>query len=189
MVLLMLIPAMMTAVGVVREKETGSIANFRSTPITKLEFLLGKQLPYIAIALISFVSLLLLAVFVFGVPVRGSFMALALGTFVYVCSATGFGLLISTFTSTQVAAIFAASVLTVTPCVNFAGLLVPVSTLSGAAYVSGLVFPAGWYTPITLGAFTKRLGMSDLYPYILVLVGFTVAFVGAATAALRKQEA
>src|SRR5208283_3828482 len=69
MIILMLIPTMMTAVGVVREKESGSIANFRSTPITKTEFLLGKQLPYVAIALISFVTLLFLGVFLFGVPV------------------------------------------------------------------------------------------------------------------------
>ena len=71
MLILMSIPAMMTAIGVVREKETGSIANFRSTPITRLEFLLGKQLPYVVISLISFVTLFLLAVYLFGVPVKG----------------------------------------------------------------------------------------------------------------------
>ena len=84
MVLLMQIPAMMTALGVVREKETGSIANFRSTPITKLEFLHGKQLPYVVIARISVVSLALMGYFLFGVPVAGSFATLAVGVVVYV---------------------------------------------------------------------------------------------------------
>jgi len=189
MLLLMLIPTMMTAVGVVREKESGSIANFRSTPITKLEFLLGKQLPYIAIAMISFISLLFLAVFLFEVPVKGSFVTLVAGVIAYVCASTGFGLLISSFTSTQVAAIFTASVLTITPCVNFSGMLVPVSTLSGAAYISGLAFPAGWFMQISLGTFTKGLGFLDLWSCILVVFGFAIAFVAAATAALPKQEA
>ena len=189
MMLLMNIPAMMTALGVVREKETGSIANFRSTPITGVEFLLGKQLPYVVIALVSFVSLLLLAVFLFGVPVTGSFAALLAGVFVYVCAATGFGLLISCFTTTQVAAIFAASVLTITPCANFSGLLVPVSALSGASQVISYGYPAGWFMQISLGAFTKRLGFIDLWPDLVMLVGFAVLFVVVAVAALPKQEA
>jgi ribosome-dependent ATPase len=189
MLLLMLIPAMMTAVGVVREKESGSIANFRSTPITRIEFLVGKQLPYVIIALISFVTLLLMAYFLFHVPVRGSFLTLLAGVLAYVCGSTGFGLLISSFTSTQVAAIFTAAVLSITPCINFSGLLVPVSTLTGAALVSGVVYPAGYFMQISLGAFTKGLGILDLWSEILVLVGFAVGFVAAATLALRKQEA
>ena len=79
--LLILIPAMMTAVGVAREKETGSIANFRSTPITGIEFLLGKQLPYVAIGLASFPRLLLTAIYLFGVLVKGSLAALIIGIF------------------------------------------------------------------------------------------------------------
>ncbi|MCW5749976.1 MAG: ribosome-associated ATPase/putative transporter RbbA [Alphaproteobacteria bacterium] len=189
MLVLMGIPAMMTAVGVVREKETGSIANFRSTPITQLEFLAGKQLPYVAIALISFFCLLLLAVHVFGVPVRGSFAALLSGVLLYVYSSTAFGLLVSCFTATQVAAIFTASVLSVVVCVNFAGLLVPVASLSGPAYAIGLGFPAGWFNHISLGTFTKSLGFEDLWLDMAVLAGFGVAFVATATALLRKQEA
>ena len=112
MLVLILIPAMMTAVGVAREKETGSIANFRSTPITGIEFLLGKQLPYVAIGLASFMTLLLVAIYLFGVPVKGSVAALLAGVFVYIGAATGFGLLVSCFTSTQIAAIFTTTILT-----------------------------------------------------------------------------
>jgi ribosome-dependent ATPase len=128
-------------------------------------------------------------VFLFEVPVRGSVVTLVLGVVAYVCASTGFGLLISSFTSTQVAAIFTASVLTITPCVNFSGLLVPVSTLTGAAYISGLAFPAGRFMQISLGTFTKGLGFGDLWRDILVVLGFAIAFVAAATVALRKQEA
>lgn len=188
MLLLMNIPAMTTAVGVVREKESGSIANFRSTPITRLEFLLGKQLPYVTIALISFVSLLLLSFFLFGVPIKGSLPALAIGVLAYVCASTGFGLLISCFTSTQVAAIFAAAILTTVYCVNFSGLLVPVSSLSGPARLTGLLFPSGWFQQISLGTFTKGLGIADLWVYILVVFGFALAFLAVSVLALRKQE-
>jgi ribosome-dependent ATPase len=189
MLVLMGIPAMMTAVGVVREKETGSIANFRSTPITQLEFLAGKQLPYVVIAIVSFFCLLLLAVYLFGVPVKGSFVALFAGVLLYVYASTAFGLLVSCFTSTQVAAIFTAAVLSVVVCVNFAGLLVPVASLSGLARAIGLGFPAGWFNQISLGTFTKGLGFDDLWLDMVLLIVFGMAFVAAATALLRKQEA
>jgi ribosome-dependent ATPase len=189
MLVLILIPAMMTAVGVAREKETGSIANFRSTPITGIEFLLGKQLPYVAIGFASFLTLLLVAIYLFGVPVKGSFAALLAGVFVYIGAATAFGLLISCFTSTQIAAIFTTTILTLVIGINFSGLLVPFSSLSGAALWIGLGFPSGWFTQISLGTFTKALGFGELWPDLLVLVVFALGFVAAATLILRKQEA
>jgi ribosome-dependent ATPase len=189
MLILILIPAMMTAVSVAREKETGSIANFRSTPITSIEFLLGKQLPYVGIGIASFLTLLLVAIFLFGVPVKGSTTTLLLGAFIYIGAATAFGLLISSFTSTQIAAIFTTTILTLVIGVNFSGLLVPFSSLTGGARWIGLGFPSGWFTQISLGTFTKGLGFYDLWPDLLVLVVFALGFVAAATIILRKQEA
>ena len=92
-------------------------------------------------------------------------------------------------TSTQVAAIFAASIMTVTPCINFAGLLVPVSTLSGVARVAGIIYPAGYFTQISLGTYTMRLGMAEVWPDNLVLLAFAIMYVAFAATALRKQEA
>jgi ribosome-dependent ATPase len=189
MLLLLLIPAMMTAVGVAREKETGSIANFRSTPITGIEFLLGKQLPYVAIGFVSFLTLLLVAIYLFGVPVKGSVATLVSGAIIYIGSATALGLLVSCFTTTQVAAIFTTTVVTLTAGVNFSGLLMPFSSLSGAARWIGISFPSGWFTQISLGTFTKGLGFPDLWPDILVLLVFALGFLAAATLVLRKQEA
>ncbi|HTY68343.1 MAG TPA: ribosome-associated ATPase/putative transporter RbbA [Alphaproteobacteria bacterium] len=188
MLILMAIPAMMTAIGVVREKETGSIANFRSTPITRLEFLLGKQLPYLVIALVNFFILLVMAIFLFGVPVKGSSLALLVGVLLYVYSSTAFGLLVSCFTSSQVAAIFTAAVLSLVVCINFAGLLVPVASLSGPARAMGLGFPAGWFNQISLGTFTKGLAFDDLWFDMVMLWFFGIGFLAAATALLRKQE-
>ena len=187
-IMLVLIPAIMATIGVVREVETGSIANFRSTPISKFEFLLGKQFPYVVVGMLAFILLVLMAFFVFNVPVKGSFGALALGTLLYVFSTCGFGQLISTFTKTQVAAVFATSVIAIIPTVNFSGLLVPVSSLTGAGRLIGLMFPMAWFQPISVGTFTKGLTYSDLWSNALALAGFAVAYFIAALLVLRKQE-
>ena len=186
--MLVLIPAIMATIAVVREKETGSIANFRSTPISKFEFLVGKQFPYVVVGMLTFTLLLLMAFFVFHVPVKGSFGALALGTLLYVFSTCGFGQLVSTFTQTQVAAVFATTVLSVIPTVNFSGLLVPVSSLTGQGKLIGLMFPAAWFQPISVGTFTKGLGLSDLWFNALVLAVFAIGYLLAAHLLLRKQE-
>jgi ribosome-dependent ATPase len=188
MLMLILIPAIMSAIAVVREKETGSIANFRATPITKFEFLVGKQIPYIAVAMASFVLLALLAVFLFGVPIKGSFMLLVIGTLLYVTATTGFGQLVSTFTRTQVAAVFATAILSIVPAVNFSGLVVPVSSLSGGARLFGLGFPAAWYQQVSSGAFTKGLGFAELWFNLVMLALFAVVFLVIAQLLLRKQE-
>lgn len=185
---LVLIPAVMATIAVVREKETGSIANFRSTPISKFEFLIGKQIPNVIVGMLAFILMLLMALFVFQVPVKGSFGALAFGTLLYVFSTCGFGQLISTFTQTQVAAVFATVVLSIIPTVNFSGLITPVSSLTGGGRIMGLLFPAAWYQPISIGTFTKGLGYSDLWYNALILAVFTVSYFIAAHIILRKQE-
>jgi len=186
---LILIPAIMATIAVVLEKETGSIANFRSTPISKFEFLAGKQFPYVAVGMLTFTLLVLMALFVFHVPVKGSFAALALGALLYVFSTCGFGQLVSTFTQTQVAAVFATTVLSVIPTVNFSGLLVPVSSLTGQGRLIGLMFPAAWFQPISVGTFTKGLGFADLWSNALVLAAFALVYLLAAQIVLQKQEA
>ena len=187
-IMLIMIPAIMATIAVVREVETGSIANFRSTPISKLEFLMGKQVPYVVVGMLTFVLLVLMAFFIFHVPVKGSFGALALGALLYVFSTCGFGQLVSTFTRTQVAAVFATTVIAIIPTVNFSGLLVPVSSLTGAGRAIGLAFPAAWFQPISVGTFTKGLGFSDLWFNALVLAVFAVGYLIAAHIVLRKQE-
>src|SRR5579863_3197670 len=188
MLMLCLIPAIMSAIAVVREKETGSIANFRSTPITKFEFLIGKQLPYIAVAMVNFVALFLMAVFVFNVPLKGPFLTLLIGTIVYVFATTGFGQLISSFVRTQVAAVLATAILSIVPAVNFSGLFAPVSSLSGTAKIIGLSFPSAWYQPVTVGVFAKALGFLDLWRNIVAITIIGLAFLALSLVLLRKQE-
>jgi len=188
MLLLMLIPAMMTAVGVVREKELGSITNLYATPVTRLEFLLGKQLPYVVIAMISFVSLVLLALFLFKVPVKGSIPALAAGALLFVIASTGFGLLVSTFVKTQIAAIFAAAILSIVPTINFSGFLSPVSSLTGGGRIAGYGYPSSYFQKISVGTFTKALGFGDLLINYLVLAVFSAVILLLSLALLKAQE-
>jgi len=188
MFVLMLIPAMMTAVGVVREKETGSIANFRSTPVTQAEFLIGKQAPYAAIAFVNFLILVAVSYVLFDTPVKGSLAAFAFGAFLYVLATTGFGLLISSFTRTQIAAIFATPIILMVPSIDFSGMLTPVSSLSAPARIFGLAFPTAWFQQISLGTFTKGLGFSALWSYHAVLFVFAAAYIGVSCAILPKQE-
>ena len=189
MLLLMLIPAMMTAVGVVRENELGSITNLYATPVTRIEFLTGKQLPYIAIAFLSFLSLVVLALCLFQVPLKGGFAPLAVGAVLYVAASTGFGLLVSTFVNTQIAALFAAAVLSLMPTINFSGMLTPVSSLSLGGRIMGYGFPSAHFQQISIGAFTKALGFGDLWIHYLALAGFTIGFLLLACVLLKNQEA
>ncbi|WP_294539153.1 ribosome-associated ATPase/putative transporter RbbA [uncultured Rhodoblastus sp.] len=188
MLILMLIPTMLTAVGVVREKEVGSIANFRSTPVTRTEFLLGKQAPYVLLSFLSFLLLLATAIVLFGLPVRGSAPALVLGALLYIFATTSLGILLSSFVSTQVAATFIAAIISILPTVNFSGLLIPVSSLSDSGRWVGLAFPSSWFQEISVGAFTKGLGFPTLAPDLAALVLFSLAYLICAVAALQKQE-
>ena len=187
-VLLILIPAMLTALSVVREKELGSIVNLYVTPVTRLEFLLGKQIPYVGLAMLNFLLLTGLAVTLFGVPLKGSFLTLALATLLYVITTTALGLLISTFMKSQIAAIFGTAVLTILPAVQFSGLINPVSSMEGAGALIGQIFPTAPYIIITRGVFSKALGLADLQPSFLPLLIAVPVLIGLSALLLKKQE-
>lgn len=162
-ILLLMLPAMLAALAVVREKELGSIINLYVTPVTRLEFLLGKQLPYIVLAMLNFFLMALLAVVVFGVPVKGSFATLTLAALIYSAIATGIGLLASTFTSSQIAALFSTMIACISPAVQFSGMLNPVSSLEGVGRIVGEIYPTTYMLIISRGIFSKALHFSDLY--------------------------
>ncbi|MCP3748488.1 ribosome-associated ATPase/putative transporter RbbA [Pseudomonas sp. SBB6] len=186
--ILAFIPAMLTALGIVREKELGSITNFYATPLTRLEFLLGKQAPYLAVSLINLALLVAMNRWLFGVPFKGSALALACGGLLYLLATTSLGLLISAFTRTQIAAILGTMIITSLPTIQFSGLIVPRSSLEGAAALMGQLFPAGYFLDIAVGTFTKALDLRELWPQCLALLGFFIGFTGLSLAMLKKQE-
>jgi len=186
--LLLLIPAMLSTLSVVREKELGSIINFYVTPITRLEFMLGKQFPYVVLAMFNFFLLVVMSVFLFGVPLTGSLLALTLGALLYVIVATAMGLVVSTFTRSQIAALFATALLTMVPAVEFSGMINPVSSMEGFGRFIGQIYPTTHFLAISRGAFSKALHMSDLYAAFIPLLIAVPVFVGLAVVLLRKQE-
>ncbi len=186
--LLALFPAILMALAVVREKELGSITNLYVTPVTRLEFLIGKQVPYVASAMANFALMFLMALFAFSVPLKGSFPTLLLGVLIYVTTTTAYGMLVSAFTRTQIAALFGTAILTVLPASQFAGMMTPVSSLSGTAQIMGRIFPMTYFVPICIGTFTKGLGFLDLATSLAALAVFIPVLTLLSLLLLRKQE-
>ncbi|MGK8984006.1 ribosome-associated ATPase/putative transporter RbbA [Pseudomonas aeruginosa] len=186
--LLLMLPAMLTALAVVREKELGSIINLYVTPVTRTEFLVGKQLPYVLLAMINFFSMSLLAITVFDVPITGSFSMLTLAVLTFVLISTGMGLLASTITRTQIAAMFVAMIGTMLPATQLSGLINPVSSMEGVSRLFGEIYPATHIFTISRGVFSKALGFSELQGAMVPLLVAVPVILALAVALLRKQE-
>ncbi|ENJ8540855.1 TPA: ribosome-associated ATPase/putative transporter RbbA [Raoultella planticola] len=186
--LLMMIPAMLSALSVVREKELGSIINLYVTPTTRSEFLLGKQLPYIALGMFNFFLLCALSVLVFGVAHKGSFLTLTLAALLYVTIATGLGLLISTFMKSQIAAIFGTAIITLIPATQFSGMIDPVASLEGPGRWIGQIYPTSHFLTIARGTFSKALNLTDLWASFIPLLIAIPLVLGLSVWLLKKQE-
>jgi ribosome-dependent ATPase len=186
--LLLMIPAILATLSVVREKELGSITNFYVTPVTRLEFLLGKQVPYVVLSMVNFLFLAAFGIFVFRVPFTGSFPTFMLAGLLYVFVATGIGLLISSFMKSQVAAIFATVVITMIPATSYSGLIDPVSSMTGLGRAIGAVFPTAYFITIARGTFSKGLGFVDVQNGLIALAIAVLVLLGSASLLLKKQE-
>lgn len=186
--LLLMIPSMLSALSVVREKELGSIINLYVTPTTRSEFLLGKQLPYIVLGMLNFFLLCALSVFVFGVPHKGSFLTLTLAALLYITIATGMGLLISTFMKSQIAAIFGTAIITLIPATQFSGMIDPVASLEGPGRWIGEIYPTSHFLTIARGTFSKALDLMDLWALFVPLMIAIPVVIGLSVLLLKKQE-
>lgn len=186
--LLMLIPAMLSALSVVRERELGSITNLYVTPVTRLEFLLGKQLPYTAIAILNLFLLTALAVFLFRVPFTGDLLFYLVAGAIYVTSATAMGLVISAFVKSQLAAVFATALGTMLPAVQFSGMINPVSSMEGIGALIARIYPTAHFMTISRGGFSKGLGFAELSGTLLPLLLAVPVLIGVGALLMRKQE-
>ena len=186
--LLMLFPSILTSLSVVREKELGSITNFYVTPTRKSEFFLGKQLPYVVLAMVNFLILVGQALFIFTVDLTGSFLTFTLATFFYVLCATALGLIMSAFLNSQIAALFGTALATILPASQFSGMITPVTSLEGLAKVIGEVYPTTYYMIVSRGVFSKALSFNELH---VMLVGLSIAaiiFIAVGVSLVKKQE-
>jgi len=186
--LLMMIPAILAALAVVREKEMGSIINLYVTPLTRAEFMIGKQLPYVLFSMLSAFMLAAMAVTIFDVPIKGSVLVLAISLVLYSMCSTGLGLLASSVTRSQIAVIFMTMLGTLLPAVQFCGMMDPVSSQEGAARVIGTIYPTTYMLLISRGVFNKALGFADLYWELLALAITVPIVITCGVLCLKKQE-
>ena len=186
--LILLIPAMLTALSVVREKELGSIVNLYVTPVTRSEFLIGKQIPYVVLAMLNYFLMCLIIVVVFDVPIKGSFLTLTLASLLFIIFSTGTGLLASSLTKSQIASMFLVMLGTLIPVMQFAGIINPVSSLEGFGRWFGEIYPATHMVNISRGVFNKALGFEDLHQSLWVILLSVPIIMCAAILALKKQE-
>ena len=187
-ILMLMIPAILAALAVVREKEMGSIINLYVTPLTRTEFLLGKQFPYLLFSILSCFLLIVMAVTIFDVPVKGSLPTLLFSCVAYCIISTGIGLLASSVTRSQIAVIFLTMIGTILPAVQLCGLINPVNAQTGAARVIGSIFPTTYMLLISRGIFNKALEFRDLVHPILILLIMIPIILGLGIISQKKQE-
>lgn len=174
MMILAFCPPLLTAIGIVREKERGSIYNIYSSTVTRHEFLLGKLLPYTLISVINILVLWIMAVFLFGAPFKGDPLFFFIASVVFVLCTTGIGLVVSMFANTQQAALLITLVISLIPAINYSGMFSPVSSLTGGAEIASYLFPGRYYMDIVRGSFLKGVGLDVLWKDLLILAVYAV---------------
>lgn len=181
MLVLMVTPPFLTALGIVREKENGSIYNIYASTISRSEFILGKFLPYLLISCLNILILWWVVMNVFGTPFKGNPLFYYAASVIYVICTAGVGLLVSLLVRTQVAAVMLTMVISFIPSMLYSGLLVPIESMGTATQIESHLFPTLYYLRIAWGSFLKGLGWAGLwfdvaaltlYAVILWVIGF-----------------
>ena len=180
-------PALLASLAIVREKESGAILNVYISPIRPWEYVVGKLLPYLAIACVNYLTLFLLTDWVFRVPFKGSFLFLSLATFIFLAATTSLGLLMSTLFKTQVAAMLITTVATLIPAFIYSGFFISVHSMGPEARFMGLLMPATFFMEICRGIFLKGLGPAAYVPQLLALCGYGVTYLALAIFKVKKR--
>lgn len=186
--ILIVIPSIMMTLSIVKEKEQGTITNFYATPLTKLEFLIGKQAIYIAIFFIIYLILIGIAVFIYQVPIKGSFLLLSIITLIYIFTTTAMGLFVSSFAKSQIAGLMIALIATMIPSFTYSGLLIPISSLDASGQLMSKIYPVIYYMRTIMGIFAKDLPLQTILPNAFFLILFYIIIMSLSTLLLKKQE-
>lgn len=186
-IILMLFPALLGALLIVRERESGTIFNFFASPVKRWEILAGKAIPYVTVAFLNYVVLFAMGKFLFGVPFTGSLTVLTAGALLYSFCTIGIGLLVSTLTRSQIAAMLITFLVTLTPAFNYSGFLAPVSAQDEVGQFIARLIPATYFMDVVRGSYLKGLGFEAYRTNLIALVLYTVLLYGLAWAALKKR--
>jgi ABC-2 type transport system permease protein len=188
-VILMAFPPLLTALAIAREKESGTIQQIFASPLTAAEFLLGKLIPYGAIAFIEIVTVIAIGFLWFGAPLHGNLELLLSVGLVYVFCTVGIGLLVSTITSSQLLAMLLAIIVTMMPSFLFSGFLFPIFTMPYLLQLYTRIFPVRYFVDLSRGIVLKGAAIPELWPTILLLLAYTAVIFGLAVWRFRKKVA
>ncbi|NLV72699.1 MAG: ABC transporter permease [Actinobacteria bacterium] len=185
-VVMVFIATIMTAMGVVRERERGTLEQLMVTPLSSTELMIGKIAPYVVISLVDLLIVVVAGVFIFDVPFAGNPFLLAGLSFIFLIACLGIGLLVSTVSQTQQQAMQLA-VFTLLPQILISGFIFPLTAIPwGVRWIAYLV-PLTYFLPICRGIFVKDLGMVNLWPYALILLAYAAAVIMLAAWRFRRR--
>jgi len=188
---LLIAPAVLSALLIAKEKETGTIFNFYASPLHKSEFIIAKLTPVFLLHSVNIVVLFLWAVYLFDVPFRGSFLLYLLTGMLYLFISISIGLLVSIVASTQIVAIVATLVVTIIPAFLYSGMLMPISSMTGLSYVEAHVYPTMYFTHLLYDYFLVGDGLSSEKNrfYLLILAGYASGLFTLGALLLKKRLA
>jgi len=186
-IILMLYPAILGALLVVREKEAGTIFNYYASPARRWEIIAGKALPYVGVIFLDYLILFAMSIVLFGVRFIGSFWLLSAGALLYSACTIGIGLLVSVLTRTQIAAMLVTFLATVTPSFNYSGFMAPVASQDRIGQFVAYLLPATHFMDMVRGAYLKGLGFAFYWPNLLALTVYSVLLYGLAWMFLNKR--
>ncbi len=176
--ILMLVSAMMTSITIAREKELGTMEVLLVSPLQPIQIILGKTAPYLVLTLLNALVVVLLGIFVFGMPMRGSVMLLAAECVLYMFVALSLGIFISTRAKDQMSAMFLSALGLMMPTMLLSGFIFPRESMPVPLQIIGNVIPATWFNPIIKGIMIKGVGLDVLWKQTLILGGMAVFFLG-----------
>jgi ABC-2 type transport system permease protein len=188
-VILSILAALLTALTIAREWERGTMEQLVSTPVTRLEIVTGKLLPYLAIGVFDVLLAVAIGTLVFDVPFRGSLALLVAMTVVFLFAALGFGMFLSAALKSQVLATQFAMVATYVPALLLSGFIFAIANMPRPLQIATYLFPARYYVTITKAVFLKGVGFEVLWRQGLPLVALAALAIGATVAAFRKEVA
>ncbi len=177
-VILMLVSAMMTSISITREKEQGTMEILLVSPLKPFQVIIGKVFPYIFLSVINALVIVLLSIFVFNVPVNGSFILLGFESVLFIITSLALGILISTISATQQTAMMISLMGLMLPTILLSGFIFPISSMPLPLQVISNIIPAKWFIIIVKGIMLKGVGIGFILKETLILVVMTMVFIG-----------
>jgi ABC-2 type transport system permease protein len=186
-IIMMMFGSILTALTIVREKVRGTFEQIVTSPVSPLVFLMGKIIPYVVIALVDMVLIVLVGYLVFGVPIKGSIVLLFVSSLFYLTGILGIGLLVSTIAETEESAMLLAVILSLLPSILLSGFIFPIENMPGVLQLVTYIVPARYFLVIIRGLYLKATTIRYIIEPLLFLVVFGIAIFSLSVSRFRKH--